>query len=138
MTTFEWRKEFETGNAQVDHEHSELVQLLKQVMDAISDGQPTDKTLDLLGEVNARISGHFALEEAEMRRCHYDDYEDHKEDHERLLDDIRDLMEAFENGSYVNAVDDFSVRLHAWFVDHFKTKDARLHRVMSPDDTNTG
>jgi hypothetical protein len=50
----------------------------------------------------------------------------HKSDHERLLDDIRDIMdEHIEHG----VLDDraFSDRLAAWFGDHFKTFDARLH-----------
>jgi len=131
MTTIEWRKEFETGDAGVDYEHRELIELINELIIAASDGKPTDKTLDLLGDVNASICGHFALEESEMQRREYDEYEDHKEDHERLLDDIRELMDAFEDGSYANKADDFSRRLHDWFVNHFKTKDARLHRLVS-------
>ncbi len=130
MTIIEWRKEFETGNGAVDYEHRELVSLLNELMETVSDGEPTDEALDFLGEVNARISGHFALEESEMQRAEYDEYEDHKEDHERLLDDILDLMDAYENGTYVDKIDDFSARLHDWFVNHFKTKDARLHSAL--------
>jgi len=131
MTTIEWRKEFETGDAGVDYEHHELIDLINELIEAVStDGKPTDETLDLLGDVNASISGHFALEESEMQRCEYDEYKDHKDDHERLLDEIRDLMDAYENGSYADKVEDFTTRLQSWFINHFKTKDARLHRMM--------
>jgi hemerythrin len=133
MAIIEWRKEFETGDAAVDYEHQELVSLLNEVIETIKDGKPTNESLDSLGEVNARISGHFALEEVEMRRFKYDQYDEHKEDHERLLDDIRDLMDDFEDGSFKGDVDAFSDRLRDWFVDHFKTQDARLHSVLSSD-----
>jgi hemerythrin len=130
MTIIEWRKEFETGNSAVDYEHRELVDLLNELADIVSDGKPTDQGLDFLGEVNARICGHFALEESEMQNAKYDHYEEHKEDHESLLDDIRDLMDAYEDGSYAEKAEDFTKRLRDWFVNHFKNQDARLHRVM--------
>ena len=38
---------------------------------------------------------HFALEERIMRDSGYSEYEDHKDDHEELLDEIRDLMDGF-------------------------------------------
>jgi len=131
MTVVEWRQEFETGNPAVDYEHREMVDLLNELLETIKDGKPSDETLDFLGEVNARISSHFALEEAEMQRSGYDEYTDHKEDHERLLDDIHDIMDAYEDGVYTDQIEAFSERLQAWFVDHFKTKDARLHKVIS-------
>ncbi len=63
-----------------------------------------------------------------MREKTYDQYPDHKTDHERLLDDIRDIMDAYEDGTYAERKEAFAERLQHWFVDHFKTKDARLHR----------
>ena len=48
-------------------------------------------------------------------------------EHERLLEDIRDLMDQYEDGEVVD-VDAFAVRLDAWFSTHFRTRDARLHR----------
>jgi len=130
MTVIEWREDFETGNPAVDHEHREMVALLNEMLESIRASTPTDETLDFLGEVTARISAHFALEEAEMQRREYDEYADHKEDHERLLDDIHDIMDAYEDGVYADQMEVFSTRLQAWFVDHFKTKDARLHQVI--------
>ena len=84
---------------------------------------------DFLGELYTRITAHFALEEKIMRDNDYDEYQDHKADHERLLDDIRDLMDDYEDGVYVD-VERFGIRLDEWFSEHFRTRDARLHKMI--------
>ncbi len=84
--------------------------------------------LDFLGELYAMICAHFALEERVMRETGYDEYAAHKDDHERLLDEIRDLMDDYEDAGAID-MDAFSRRLEHWFSEHFRTKDARLHRT---------
>lgn len=122
-----WRDEFSVGVASIDHEHREMVALINEIFIRIEAGDK-DTLSDELGEIHAGISAHFALEEQIMREHGYDQYQDHKADHERLLDDIRDIMDACDDGSYAAHKDAFAERLQHWFVDHFKTKDARLHR----------
>jgi hemerythrin-like metal-binding protein len=128
MPRVEWRDDFATGVASIDHEHREMVELLNQIFEKLETETDRDAVADFLGEVHARIAAHFALEEQIMRQKSYDQYEDHKTDHERLLDDIRDIMDAHEDDSYAQHKHAFAERLEAWFVDHFKTRDARLHK----------
>ncbi|MDS4012139.1 MAG: bacteriohemerythrin [Defluviicoccus sp.] len=122
-----WRNEFSLGIPAVDHEHREMVALINEIFVRI-EADDTETVADDLGEIHARISAHFALEEQIMRREGYDQFDDHKADHEHLLDDIREIMDAYADGSYGDRKDAFAGRLQRWFVDHFKTKDARLHR----------
>jgi hemerythrin len=130
MTLIEWRREFETGVAEVDHEHKELVELLNELHAKLGAGASQEEVSAFLGEVFAKISAHFALEETVMRKHQYDEYLAHKSDHEKLLDDLRDIMDNVEAGEFL----DYEVALgHAvrdWFVNHFKTRDARLHRLL--------
>ncbi len=71
-------KEFETGVADVDHEHRELVDLINRLHENIASGADRAPIAEFLGEVFARISAHFALEESIMRKHAYDEYEAHK------------------------------------------------------------
>jgi len=127
LPRIEWRDDFRTGVDAVDHEHRQLVDILNGILDRLEAGGDADEIADYLGEVFARISAHFALEEQVMRQKKYDDYAGHKDDHESLLDDIRDLMDAYEDGSYADRVEDFAAHLRDWFTNHFATRDARLH-----------
>ena len=79
-----------------------------------------------LGEVYADIAAHFALEERMMREAAYPEYGPHKNDHELLLDQLADIIDAVEGTSnYDQQV--LSSALDRWFSKHFRSYDARLH-----------
>jgi hemerythrin-like metal-binding protein len=130
MALITWRKEFETGIADVDHEHRELVGLINALHDRIAEGGGRAQIREFLGEVFARIAAHFALEELIMRKHDYDEYLAHKTEHEALLDEIRDIMDSVEAGPSEDYRDALSGTVRDWFVNHFKSKDARLHKKL--------
>lgn len=130
MVLIEWRAEFETGVPDVDHEHRELVDLINDLDAKIASGDERSRILEFLGEVFARIAAHFALEESIMRKHRYDEYQAHKSEHEQLLDDIRDIMDNVENDPSEDYRAALSGTVRDWFVNHFKTRDARLHNKL--------
>ncbi|MGD2055831.1 MAG: bacteriohemerythrin [Gammaproteobacteria bacterium] len=127
MTLIEWKDEFATGIPDVDHEHRQLIELINELHRATSDTQSDYPVPAFLGEIYAHVAAHFALEEKIMREHNYDQYRDHKSDHERLLDELRDIMDDYEENAYFDDAE-FAEHLNHWFVDHFKTRDARLHK----------
>ncbi|MDX1709857.1 MAG: bacteriohemerythrin [Rhodovibrionaceae bacterium] len=130
MALIEWRKEFETGIAEIDHEHRQLISLINQLDEELGREASQERIEMFLGEVLAKISAHFALEEANMRRFGYERYAEHKAEHERLLDELRDIMDDCEHGRYGDSRKRLSAAVQTWFVDHFKTHDALLHRSL--------
>jgi hemerythrin-like metal-binding protein len=130
MAFIEWRDDFSIGLPSVDHEHQELIGLINTAYENLHREDAQRRVIDFLGEIYARISAHFALEERIMRERHYDEYADHKADHERLLDEMRDIMDSYEEHAYFDE-DSFAEQLRQWFVVHFKTKDPRLHRFLA-------
>ncbi len=131
MALIEWRDDFRIGIASVDHEHRALVDLINDLHAKLGDKVDTATVIEVLGEIFARISAHFALEEAIMRERGYDDFDAHKADHEELLDGLRDIMDAVEEEPYPDLEATLSERLERWFTVHFRTHDARLHRFLN-------
>jgi len=122
-----WRKEFETGETAIDHEHKEMIGRINEFL-AIANEQPeTELVLDHLGNIYAWISAHFALEEKIMREQRYAEFAAHKDDHEKLLDELRDIMDEIEQSGYVGIGQDIRDRMSNWFTRHFKTQDALWH-----------
>lgn len=126
MTLLTWKPEYSVGIESVDSEHREMIELINAVYDAIEDKKNPQSIEHFLGEVHATISAHFALEERVMRNANYDEFEAHKEDHEELLDEIRDLMDRFFD-TPVQGLQLLQENLSGWFAGHFSTFDARLH-----------
>lgn len=127
MTLLKWQANFRIGIEEVDHEHQGLITLINSLHSALGTERSGERVEAFLGEIFADISAHFALEEKVMRDRHYDAIAEHKADHERLLDELRDLMDAQADGALL---DDqrFAAKLAAWFAGHFQTHDARFHR----------
>ena len=122
-----WRPEYSLGIPDVDHEHRELFDLINELHAHLFEPGSENTVTDFLGELFSKISGHFALEEKLMRDGRYAGLPAHKADHERLLDEIRDLMDDHEDGGYVD-LERFAGDLERWFSVHFSTHDAALHR----------
>lgn len=131
MALIEWQEKFRIGIPSVDYEHEEMIALLNQLYSGLAAGAESGEVMAFLGEVYARISAHFALEEKVMKERRYDQFEDHKADHEELLDQIREIMDDYELGEAGQSVEDFGKRMQSWFGEHFGTHDARLHRAMA-------
>ena len=129
MKLIEWRDEFLLDIPSVDHEHRELIGLINELYESYSAHGSKVTTLDFLGELYAKIAAHFALEEKIMLEKGYDQYQDHKSEHEKLLDEICDFMDDFESDqTFPEGV--FKELLETWFISHFKNKDARLHKYL--------
>lgn len=126
MPLLNWKPEFSVGVESVDFEHEQMIQLINEIYDEMKMRKDADSIEQFMGDVHFAISAHFALEERLMRQAGYAEYEAHKEDHEELLDQVRDLMDQFvadpERGFTL-----LQDRLSNWFEQHFATFDARLH-----------
>jgi hemerythrin-like metal-binding protein len=130
MALIEWKEEFKVGIASVDHEHRQLIGLINDLHGSLAGRPAKDAVSGVLGEISAKIAAHFALEERVMLERGYDQYDDHKADHERLLDEIRDIMDRFESDAYFNYETALAAELRDWFAAHFRTKDSRLHHAI--------
>jgi hemerythrin len=129
MSLLTWKDEFSVGVAAVDLEHRELVGLINGLDSAMQEHATQTTIVETLGEIYARISAHFALEERIMREAGYDGLATHKQDHELLLDELLHVIDSVDDaGRYDRA--GLSRRLDTWFSDHFRTHDARLHQKL--------
>lgn len=131
MSLLTWKPEYSVGIASMDDEHREMIGMINGVyarLDALSEPGDIEACLE---EIFSTISAHFALEERIMREAAYEEYEAHKDDHEDLLDEIRDLMDDFVADA-VTGRRILEARLSAWFSRHFASFDARLHGQLGP------
>ena len=126
MNLLQWKPEFSIGIASIDDEHREMIDLINLIYTELASDADVVQIDECLGDIFSAISMHFALEERMMRACGYEGYAAHKDDHEELLEQIRDLMDDFIDDAEIGA-ERLGRRLNDWFADHFSSFDARLH-----------
>jgi hemerythrin len=74
------------ANAETDREHEVQLGLLRALCAAAGENRDAAVMGEILDKLIAYSEAHFASEELLMRLKSYDDYEDHVEDHEFMLD----------------------------------------------------
>lgn len=130
MNLIEWREQFTIGLPEVDHEHRELIAAINALHARLGLGSSVAEITGALGDIHSSIAAHFALEERSMAQLGYPALAAHKADHERLLDEILDIMDDVQL-PYWNAMDRLGERLAEWFGVHFRTHDALLHHWLA-------
>ncbi|MDX2428106.1 MAG: bacteriohemerythrin [Xanthomonadales bacterium] len=129
MAQIEWTEEFSVGIASIDQEHKALIVQINQLYEQLSLPTDTETIESMLDELQSDFSAHFALEELLMQEADFAEFEVHRKDHERLLDQVHDLMFHFtedpDRGKelLINWLSD-------WFSQHFRGFDARLHNQL--------
>lgn len=133
MALLEWKDKYSVGIEAVDHEHRELIELINRLHEEATARGSKEAIEAFFGDLLKNISMHFALEERFMREHRYDQMSQHKTEHERLLDDLREIMDGYIG--MPSAAAELGRRLDNWFSRHFETHDARLHRRLGSHPT---
>ena len=130
MALLQWKEQYSVGIEAVDYEHKELIGLINRLYEELSSkSKGADASAEsFFGDLLRSISAHFSLEEQFMREHSYNQLGEHKADHERLLDELREMMDDMIGAEQIST-ETVSACLDAWFSRHFETHDARLHKA---------
>jgi hemerythrin len=129
MALIRWKPSFSLGIPSVDHEHRELIGAINTVYDSMQADASPETIESCLEDIYADVASHFALEERLMCEADYEEYGAHKDEHEDLLDQIRDMMDLYEDDPESGRLL-LQQKLSDWFGIHFATFDARLHHKL--------
>ena len=125
----QWSPHLETGHAQIDSEHRELLAQLQSLKDAVDGGAGRERIAELIKILQAYVLGHFAREEAHMQRVNCPATELNRAAHrvfEHKLEGWLFLLSA--SGSPVSMLQDVHREACAWIEDHILKCDCQLRR----------
>lgn len=129
MALLAWKDEYEIGIPEVDHEHRALIKVINLLGQHLDGRAGVPEICEVMDEIHRLIAAHFAMEEHAMRDMRYPEYAAHKADHERLLAEIRNIIDGVEHGGIPDRRMELGERIGRWFSRHFETYDARLHSL---------
>ena len=132
MQTIQWDANRHALASEMDKEHRQSVQLIRQLAQA-SAGEERMR----LEELCAYCEDHFAREMAWMQTYSLPLPEGHVRDHAAIMTRLMDLDEAMLRGR-TGAAREACGELFAWFDQHFRTYDAALALCMSKGKPSAG
>jgi hemerythrin-like metal-binding protein len=99
MAYFQWSDDLSVGNKHIDSDHKKLLDLCNNLHDAMAQGKGKDVLGKTLGELIQYTKEHFKREEEEMRRINYSNTVAHRQEHDKLIQDVLKLQKEFGEGN---------------------------------------
>lgn len=112
---------------EMDQEHLELASILNNLNAAVRGGEPSEITSQLLDKLAAQIQSHFQSEDRLMDQYGYSDNDAHKNEHQRLIDELGYLKDKFNHGGEMMALH----TLKEWLLRHISSSDKQLSDFIS-------
>lgn len=122
--TIEWNSNLETGNFEIDSQHQLFVGLILKIVSKVEDGSDKDLVELLLMELLKYAEFHFCSEENIMIENNYHGLLEHKQEHERVLAELRNRLFSLRY-DYIN-FDQLRTFLIDWFISHTASVDLKL------------
>lgn len=118
-----WNKAYDLGVEDIDFQHHFFVNLINRLANELVETTDPDYQLGLISELNAYAKFHFISEENMMRREAYPKWEEHRQLHVELIDQLsakENLLYMNPSSKTVDAIMDFLVN---WFLIHTSQED---------------
>jgi hemerythrin len=125
-----WNERLDLGNEAMDHEHHLQIGLVSAFVDAVEKGHP-GMARRLVDQLLQHSVVHFGSEDLLMEGTSYPDRHGHGREHDRFLEQIREVKRAFDAGEEDLATTtalDFRSSLAA----HMNDADRRLAAHVAP------
>ena len=132
---FEWNDSFLIGIEELDHEHKVLIDDINRLHEKLAGNDKKSEIATCLGDIHARMQAHFALEEHVMKEHKYEFYDEHKGEHDELIDRYTEDMLQFLNDIGTSSKDRIENELNHWVMHHIITSDKKMSLMIREKDS---
>ncbi len=120
----DWTNDLSVGIEEIDEQHKILVSLVNRLYQGII--HQTDVTVlqEVLNELVQYTIVHFSVEESLMRIFDYPSYEEHKQYHLELTQQVKNFSGKFKSGKATISMELLSF-LRKWLTNHIMVEDKK-------------
>ena len=83
-----WKKEFETGIANIDEQHKKLVAMINELYEAFVDKEHKERVDEIVDKMTEYTVYHFSTEEDYFRKIAFPDLIAHKKMHQEFVEKV--------------------------------------------------
>jgi len=120
-----WDESLSVDGGEIDEDHRRLVDLFNILSHAVAEGGSTEYIEAVLEELISCTIWHFRHEERLMVLYKYEGLQQHKEEHEDLVESVRELQSRFNKENKLLTGEDIEY-LAEWLTRHIMGQDMRL------------
>jgi len=120
-----WDEKLSVDGGEIDDEHRRLIDLFNILSHSVAEGDAAEYIDAVLEELISCTIWHFRHEERLMLMYKYDGLEEHKDEHNDLIDSVRELQKKFHKENKLLTNEDIEY-LEDWLTQHILGMDMRL------------
>jgi len=115
----QWKNEYSVGIDEIDNQHKNLMELIKNLLKICMVESKTkyESFSELASAAIVLFTEHFATEEKLMLERNYPKYGEHKARHDKLLEDVKLMMENVKGEDQDAKLMNIVVFIREWFVE---------------------
>ena len=134
-TSIEWDDSFLIGINELDHEHKVLINDINRLHGELARHNQKSEIEKCLGDIYARMQAHFALEEHVMKEHKYKFFDEHKREHEKLLDGYTEYMMQILNDTVISFSSPIEDALRHWVLKHIVNSDKKMSLMVQEKES---
>ena len=133
-TLFRWDESFQIGIEELEHEHKVLIDDINMLHEELASSDKSE-IAKWLGEICTRMQAHFALEEHVMKEHKYAFYDEHKREHDELLESCTEYMFQYINDTSASSSASIENSLKHWVLNHIITSDKKMSLMVQETES---
>jgi len=125
MQKIDWDNSLSVEVDEVDDDHKKLVDLFNLLSKAVTDNDSYDYVNALLEELISCTVWHFKHEERLMIKYNYENYDEHRTEHNELIESARKVQMRFQQEHPQLTAEDIDY-LSDWLTGHILNQDMKM------------
>jgi len=125
MPIFLWKKSYETGIAEIDDQHRQLVVMINELSDAMMNRRGYLTAPDILEKLGDYIQFHFTTEEKIMHETKYPALDEHCQEHLVMTNKVLAFKRNHSKNHDINSGEVLNF-LCDWLKEHIVVSDKKL------------
>ena len=126
--SFEWTKELQIDNGQIDADHKELLSIANRVTNLYLRKRDAEELKQAIHELYNYVQYHFSREEILMQQWEYPEFDAHQQKHELIL---REMNQKLTNSNHMGELlNNFRTLVNDWVIKHILEEDKKIRVFM--------
>ena len=122
MPLLEWSDELSVGINSIDDQHKKLVNMINALNDALAEGKADELLVKIFDGLAVYTVKHFGYEEDLFAQHGYQESEAHKNEHQALIAQVKNLQDKMNEGDFMISVEVMAF-LKDWLTNHIMKTD---------------
>lgn len=125
MQDLKWDQSLSVDVDEIDDDHRKLVDLFNMLSHSVAEGDSSEYIEAVLDELISCTAWHFKHEERLMILHEYSELEEHRAEHNELIDSVRELQQKFQKENRLLTSENIEY-LEGWLTGHILGHDMKL------------